>query len=788
MPQDTASLRISDSGEQSAPDDAIAAGVAASEPTTIGGALRGTRAAIAVALVAAILVNAAIVWRSAVSTDRLERQEVELARQARVLRGEAPDLVANGRGYLLTGDPRFLNDFDADRQAAREAVALLRGLVLTPEGSALVERIDRQLEAVIAGVERRIALARDGRLDEARAAILAASAEQRELFASLDDLVEQEEALLRMRFDELGRERLVGLAVGALLLTVVGGLVTRTLSGGQRALETSQRRLTRRVRQAALGADVGAALIRTDSLPDMLQACAVAIVHHLDAAFARVWTLDEQAGVLELRASAGLYTHLDGPHGRVPVGQLKIGLIAEQRRPHLTNAVVGDPRVGDQAWAKREGMVAFAGYPLLVEDRVLGVMALFAGRPLPDDTLDTLESVADAIALGIERKCVEEERARLLAAEQAARGEAEALAAERAAVLSQTTDGVIVVDAEGCPTLVNEVARRIHGVVELGGLADGYSRACRLSTLAGQPHPNDELPLVRAVLRGETVIDAQWRIRRPDGSELIAQGSAAPVLADDGARLGSVLVLRDVTARHELERQKEEFLASASHDLKNPLASIKGIAQIIQRRAAREGGLDPERAIAGLKSIDAATNQIAAQIDRMLDVSRASMGRALDLDRRPTDLVALVRRLVAAQQEATERHRLCVETTETELIGQWDAPRLERALVNLLNNAVKYSPDGGEVRITLAAERDAEGVAWSVLTVRDEGVGIPATELPRIFERFHRSANVRDRIPGTGIGLADVRQTVEQHGGTVMVTSQEGVGSTFTVRLPLGAG
>ena len=126
-------------------------------------------------------------------------------------------------------------------------------------------------------------------------------------------------------------------------------------------------------------------------------------------AFARIWTLNPAENVLELRASAGMYTHLDGPHGRVPVGTFKIGLIAEERKPHLSNAVIGDPRVSDQEWARREGMVAFAGYPLVVDDRLIGVMAMFARQALGEATLQAMASVASSIALGIDRKRAEED-------------------------------------------------------------------------------------------------------------------------------------------------------------------------------------------------------------------------------------------------------------------------------------------------------------------------------------------------------------------------------------------
>jgi PAS domain S-box-containing protein len=161
--------------------------------------------------------------------------------------------------------------------------------------------------------------------------------------------------------------------------------------------------LAESVALSALKADVAHILIGRDNPSEILQGCSEALVRHLGAAFARIWTLNEPQQVLELQASAGMYTHIDGPHSRVRVGEFKIGKIAQERQPHLTNQVVGDPRVGNQEWARREGMVAFAGYPLIVGDRLVGVMAMFARQPLAESTLAALGVVADSIALGIER-------------------------------------------------------------------------------------------------------------------------------------------------------------------------------------------------------------------------------------------------------------------------------------------------------------------------------------------------------------------------------------------------
>src|SRR5262249_31191730 len=160
--------------------------------------------------------------------------------------------------------------------------------------------------------------------------------------------------------------------------------------------------------QAGVRADVSAAFSKPTHLREILRGCAEAIVHHFDAAFARIWMLNKDESMLELQASAGMYTRLDGSYSRIPVGDLKVGWIAREKKAHLTNDVMNDPRVNDKGWAQYNGMVAFAGYPLVVEDQLIGVVALFARHPLSESILDTLASVADTIAQGIKRKRAEE--------------------------------------------------------------------------------------------------------------------------------------------------------------------------------------------------------------------------------------------------------------------------------------------------------------------------------------------------------------------------------------------
>ena len=208
----------------------------------------------------------------------------------------------------------------------------------------------------------------------------------------------------------------------------------------------------RRARQAAMRADIQLAFsdeIESD-LQAVLQRSAEAVVRHLDAAFVRIWTLNEQENILELQASVGQYTHLDGEHARIPVGELKIGLIAQERKPHLTNDVQNDDRISHPEWAKREGMQAFAGHPLIVEGRLVGVLGMFARKVLQPDTLEALTSVADAIAQGIDRKVaaerIRENAAKLSRANEVLRGSLDALARDQR--LQSFVDQVLVVLTE----------------------------------------------------------------------------------------------------------------------------------------------------------------------------------------------------------------------------------------------------------------------------------------------------------------------------------------------------
>jgi signal transduction histidine kinase len=247
------------------------------------------------------------------------------------------------------------------------------------------------------------------------------------------------------------------------------------------------------------------------------------------------------------------------------------------------------------------------------------------------------------------------------------------------------------------------------------------------------------------------------------------------------------LLAREQAARAVAEaavRIRNELLAIISHDLKNPVTVIKGHAQFLQRHVAKAGMAVDERIARSLKMIDAEATQLTSQIDELLDIARIQSGRAIELRRSYSDLVVLTRNLAAAYQQTTVHHRIQIDTAVPNLIGLWDASRLERVIGNLLANALKYSVQDSTITIAVEQEQAADG-AWAIVQVRDHGIGIPAKDLPFIFEQFYRASNVDGQIRGTGLGLASSRRIVEQHGGTIAVVSEEAAGSTFTVRLPL---
>lgn len=318
----------------------------------------------------------------------------------------------------------------------------------------------------------------------------------------------------------------------------------------------AQEELVTKERLLRLSADVGEVLTLEQTLEATLQRCADLTVRALDAAFARIWLLGDGEGALELKASAGMYTRLDGEHGRKILGKGKIGSIAQEQRPMLTNAVLGDPVNADPEWARREGMVAFAGHPLVVGEKTVGVLALFSRRPLEPFVLPALESVAQKLAAFIGRK----------RAEQALR-----VSEKRYRELfDSSTDGIYRTDARGVFTIMNRAGARLFGYENpeeiLGRPALDFWR-----------DPADRERFRRALEREKSV--SSWRVpaRKKSGEFLELETSSRILKGDDGAFLGIEGVLRDVTQRARSEAERDLMLAQ----LQEAAANIKTLSGLL---------------------------------------------------------------------------------------------------------------------------------------------------------------------------------------------------------------
>ncbi len=250
-----------------------------------------------------------------------------------------------------------------------------------------------------------------------------------------------------------------------------------------------------------------------------------------------------------------------------------------------------------------------------------------------------------------------------------------------------------------------------------------------------------------------------------------------PIWDKDGAIAGILSAVSDVTARHEIDQQKDEFIALASHELKTPVTSIKGYAQSGLRTATKSGD---ERLMRTLRVIDEQSNRLTRLINELLDVSR-TQNNTLSLYAEPFDLRRLVHEVVTNQQLTAPDFTLTVSLPSLPTPVNADAQRIEQVLVNLVQNAIKYSGESQRVDVSVTADGDE-----AITTVRDFGVGIPLDQQLQVFNRFFRASNVSSRhYSGLGLGLFIAHGIIERHGGRMWLQSVEGTGSTFSFALPL---
>ena len=387
--------------------------------------------------------------------------------------------------------------------------------------------------------------------------------------------------------------------------------------------------------------------------------------------------------------------------------------------------------------------------PMRARGRVAGVVATSRDTPdRPYDALDLalLQELAEHAALAIDN-------ARLFLAAQAADARYHGL-------FNGVADAILVADAD----------RRYRDANDAAAALLGYERDELLGlriedVVASGPHWT-EAEFARYVAEGRW--QGELELRRKDGTTVPVEALASVVELPTGQVYLSAM--RDVSERKRLERLHRDFLAMVGHDLRTPLAALKGTTQLMRRRRAYN-----DQAVETILAQGARMERLLADLGALTEVEAGGLA----LRREPFDLRELIEEAAAQARRLSERHEVVVTAPPFPVVGVWDRDRLAQVLQNLLSNAVKYSPNGGVVEVRLVAD-----AAEARLAVADRGVGIRAEDVPRLFDRFYRATSTV-RMPGLGLGLYITRMLVEAHGGSVRVASMPGEGSTFTVVLPL---
>jgi len=422
------------------------------------------------------------------------------------------------------------------------------------------------------------------------------------------------------------------------------------------------------------------------------------------------------------------------------------------------------------------GVHGYICVPLWFKDYFEGTLTAVFSDPISANgpEVQTLQGcsthIAAALAHARLHTAVENERARLRT------------------VLDQLPEGVVITGAsDGRVSYANVTASSILGIPLkklIGAPLNRYPQGHLVANLDGKLVLPWNFTVIHA-LCGETISSQETMVIKPDGSNVVTLSSAMPIRMESGVTTEAAIVFQDITAQKSIEQQKNEFLSIASHELRTPVTAILGYAEILQLKASQGDSLDfmSQQAIARINEQSECLKRL---IDELLDISRLEHVQIL-LNPDLHDLLATVSFVIESQASTTKQHQLHLVvdglSPKGALMGHFDAERMMQVLNNLIGNAIKYSPEGGEIEIGLrhTFENPDEVLIW----VKDQGIGIPASELPDIFKRFHRASNVDRSFDGLGIGLYLVNELVMQHGGRVWAESTEGIGSTFYVLLPL---
>ncbi len=465
-----------------------------------------------------------------------------------------------------------------------------------------------------------------------------------------------------------------------------------------------------------------------DSIREALQANATALARRLPDVLVRIWVLGPE-NVLQLAASAG-----------------------------------------EDRWLREEADVPFMGYPLILGSRVLGVIAAFSPAPLNDETTALLSSVADKVAVALDRHGIGRE----------------IYLQDRA--IAASANGIVISDPNQPD---NPIIYASSGFERMTGysLTEIIGQNCRFLQKDDQDQEGlCELRAAIAEARGCRVI---LRNYRKDGALFYNELTLSPVTDEAGDLINFIGIQSDITARGLVEQERDEllqrvesalairnqFIATASHELRTPLTAIKAHAQLIERRLRRDGNLE---LAAQLQVIDRQATHLGALISDLLDVSHMEPGQS-DFGMDDLDLGPLLDQVVEETRAAQPEFVIEWERENGSFPVRADEVRIRQVVTNLVSNAIKYSRYEARVRMTIWREGDR-----AVFSVRDWGIGIPVDQQDSIFSLYFRAGNATESgLSGLGMGLHISHNIIEAHGGSLWFDPKDSTGSTFYCSLPI---
>jgi len=512
---------------------------------------------------------------------------------------------------------------------------------------------------------------------------------------------------------------------------------------------------------------IGSVRVRSE----LLEEVRAQITDAMGAQQTSLYLMDERRERLEL-----VLPRVGGiPSPSYDLGEGTVGWAAQHGMVHLVRQVESGSVLAKELARSVRFTVASAAYaPLRRRGEVMGVVEVVRGvgeAPFEERQLPMLEALASEAAVALENMGLYEQlegkveiaNRQLVAAYAQLREERDRVAA----IVSNMADGVLLTDGEKRILFINPAAAAMFGVeaeaVEGRPVGEALPYPTLLEQLADQP------PEVAARI-------PRLRVEQP--RRIVLSPRTVRLTDEQGKRTGAITVVTDITLLEELSEMKTEFVSLVSHELRTPLTSIMGFAQTLRGDSERFAPEDREEF---LGIIEQESNRLLVMINDLLDISRMEAGRPLALSYAEVDLRRLAEHVVRFQRVTTTAHQFLFEFPDDKVSVRADRDKVEQILTNLVSNAIKYSPRGGDVVVGAREQGEEEVVVY----VRDQGLGMDSEQIAQLFQRYQRvDRDTIKGIRGTGLGLYLVRGLVEAHGGRIWAESQPQQGSTFFFSLP----